>query len=395
MTARPWAPATALLLVAACSDAGSPVNPDTLPAPARVARVAVPANYGVHDTFIRDGIAFVCAWNTGVIIYDVGNGMKGGSPQAPVEISRLLTAANGVPGGSAVHNAWWFHNPVTGEKRYLFIGQEGAATIPTATTGDIHVVDVSDLSQPREVAFYHMSVSPPAGTHNFWMDEPGQILYAAYYNQGVVALDVSGTLSGDLASREIARFKPASPTFVWGVHLVGTSLYATDMLNGLSQLRLSGGAFSLLSGGGNVLERYSADLWVGPSHAYTGTWGGQPRGLVFGNALKIWSLSATGAPTLIDSIIVDSVSTLSDVKGTPDGKLLIVSAEGGPRGGLYVYSLANPAKPALVAWTRVTSGLHTAKVAAIGGRTYVFAAENPGPLVTPALDIYEVTPFSP
>ena len=46
----------------------------------------VPAFYGVHDTFIRDGIAFVCAWNTGVIIYDVGNGMKGGTPAAPIEI---------------------------------------------------------------------------------------------------------------------------------------------------------------------------------------------------------------------------------------------------------------------------------------------------------------------
>ena len=139
--------------------------------------------------------------------------------------------------GAYVHNAWWFHNPVTSEKKYLFIGQEGPATIPTQTTGDIHVVDVSNLAAPVEVAFYHMSGTPPQGVHNFWMDEPAQILYAAYYNGGVVALNVSGTLTGDLAAREIHRFKPAATTFVWGVQLSGTSLYATDMLNGLWKLQ--------------------------------------------------------------------------------------------------------------------------------------------------------------
>ena len=33
-----------------------------------------------------------------------------------------------------------------------------------------------------------------AGTHNFWVDEPSGILYAAYYNGGVRALDVRGDL---------------------------------------------------------------------------------------------------------------------------------------------------------------------------------------------------------
>ena len=58
---------------------------------------------------------------------------------------------------------------------------------------------------PAEVAFFRLE---GAGTHNFWMDEERQILYAAYYNGGVVALDVSGTLSGDLADRLIDRIEP-------------------------------------------------------------------------------------------------------------------------------------------------------------------------------------------
>jgi hypothetical protein len=200
-----------------------------------VASVPIPPDYGIHDTYVRDGLAFVFAWNTGVIIYDVGDGRRGGSPTNPQEVSRLLTAANGVPGGSAVHNGWWFHNPVTGEHRYLFIGQEGAGTVGARSSGDIHVVDVSDLENPVEVAFFRLA---GAGTHNFWMDEQRQVLYAAYYNGGVVALDVSGTLSGDLTDRLIDQFAPGGVgnTYTWGVQLSGGHLYAIDMLSGFWEL---------------------------------------------------------------------------------------------------------------------------------------------------------------
>jgi hypothetical protein len=204
--------------------------------PTLVARVPVPRNYGIHDTFVRDGIAFVFAWNTGVIIYDVGDGIRGGTPVAPVEISRLVTSDHRVDGGPAVHNGWWFHNPVMGEKRYLFIGQEGPGVVGSSSSGDIHVVDVADLAHPREVAFLRFT---SAGTHNFWMDEEKQILYAAYYNGGVVALDVSGTLAGNLSGRVLGGIRPggAGDTYTWGVQLANGSLYAIDMLSGLWQLK--------------------------------------------------------------------------------------------------------------------------------------------------------------
>jgi len=206
-------------------------------APTLVATQRFPErDYGIHDTFVRDGIAFAFVWdNPGLVIYDVGNGIRGGSPSAPVEISRLITATNGVCCGPSVHNGWWFHNPVTSERRYLFIGQEGVANIGSSSSGDIHVVDVSDLAQPHEVAFFHLN---GAGTHNFWMDEERQILYAAYYNGGVVALDVSGTLTGNLSGRLLSQVKPggAGNTFTWGVQLANGFLYAIDMLSGLWQL---------------------------------------------------------------------------------------------------------------------------------------------------------------
>jgi len=190
---------------------------------------SIPPFYGIHDTFVRDGICFAFVWNEGVYIYDVGNGMAGGSPQNPVKMGGLQTA------GGQAHNGWWFWNPTNGEKKYLFVGEEGPASIGASSSGDIHVVDVSDLTAPVEVGSYTL---PGAGAHNFWMDEQNARLYAAYYNGGVVALDVSGTLPENLASREIGRIRPGGDgnTYVWGVMLSGGALYAVDMLSGLWQL---------------------------------------------------------------------------------------------------------------------------------------------------------------
>lgn len=355
------------------------------PNPVLVGEVGIPPNYGIHDTYVRDGLAFVCAWNAGVIIFDVGDGRKGGSPSSPVEISRLITSDNGVPGGPAVHNAWWFHNPVTGEKRYLFIGQEGPASLFSTASGDLHVIDVSDLANPREVATLAI---PGAGVHNFWMDEAAQTLYAAYYNAGVVALDVSGTLSGNLTSRIKAQRAIGGPgnTFTWGVMLAGGSLWASDIVSGF--WRLDPVTLEPRGGGNNVPDRWGSDLWVTGTHAYSGTWGGTARGgSGFGDAIKIWSL-AGGGPTLVDSLKIPNIRTVSDLEVTDDGSLLVVTAERLGGAGLYVYGLADPGKPALLGFRAEANGLHTGTVARIGGRVFVFAAKNPA---NPALQIYDIT----
>ena len=203
----------------------------------------------VHDTFVRDDILFLGLWNAGVAIWDIGGGGKGGTPAAPVEMGRLQTA-NG-----EVHNIWWFKDPSTGSAKYAFIGEEGPGNIGVSSLGDVHVVDVSNPESPREVAFYTV---PGAGTHNFSMDEANGILYAAYYNGGVRALDVRGDLGTctdaqkstprnqavaicDLGKmgRELAvgLKDRANPVFVWGVQYLGGSVYASDMLNGIWKLR--------------------------------------------------------------------------------------------------------------------------------------------------------------
>jgi hypothetical protein len=195
----------------------------------------------VHDVFVRDGLLFAALWHDGMRIFDIGGGGRGGSPAAPVVMGNVLTATG------YIHNIWWFHDPVTASKRYAFLGEEGPGSVGGgSSSGDVHVVDVSDMSNPRVVAVYHV---PGAGTHNFWMDEPSGILYAAYYNGGVRALDVRG----DLGTCTAAQRTPAgfcdlrlmgrevgvaltSGSFIWGVVHQGTHVYASDMRLGLFKL---------------------------------------------------------------------------------------------------------------------------------------------------------------
>ena len=376
-----------LLMLGACYDDDDAVGPGIgVPPPpplgniALVETVTVPPNYGIHDTFIRDGILFLCLWNTGVQILDVGGGGRGGTPQNPVVIS-TFQPSNGSLTSPAIHNAWW-HRAPDGQRRYLFLGQEGPATLGSASSGDIKVLDVSNLSQPTEVAFYRRA---GAGAHNFWMNESAQILYAAFYNAGVVALDVSGTLSGDLASREIAQVEPGGEeTFTWGVMLHNGRLYASDMATGFWQLNPE--TLQPVAGGNNVAERFGSDLWVRGGFAYTGTWGN--RGGNRGDALKIWQLSSSGAPTLIDSIIVEGINTVSDVEVSDNGNLLVFSTEGQTDAGLYVYRLTDPRRPTRVGYANVIQGIHTVSLGRIANKLYAFAARNPS---SPALLIYDLS----
>lgn len=211
-------------------DLGDPANPVEL-----VAREM--GNPFVHDVFVRDGLLFTALWKDGIAIWDIGGGSKGGTPANPVMISALATA-----GGNA-HNIWWFHDPVASQKRYVFVGEEGPGSVGAASSGDIHVVDISDITKPKEVAYYTVA---GAGTHNFFVDEASQMLFAAYYNGGVRAIDVKGDLSACVAAARAAdgRCNMAiegreagkaltTGAYIWGVAPGGTRVFASDMLSGI------------------------------------------------------------------------------------------------------------------------------------------------------------------
>lgn len=180
----------------------------------------------LHDVYVRNGLAFLSHWDAGLVILDVGNGMAGGSPASPVEVSRVVTS------GGQVHNAWYWPG---GD--YVFVGEEDFGT-----PGVVHVVDVSDMMAPVEVATFSVPGSPP---HNFWLDEANAILYAAWYGRGVRAIDVSGQLSGalDQQGRELGRSLYAGissgscagtdATCSWAPQLVDGLVYVSDMNLGL------------------------------------------------------------------------------------------------------------------------------------------------------------------
>ncbi len=219
------------------------VNLGNPSAPSQVFSAVMGQPY-VHDVFVRDGLLFTALWNAGIEIFDVGGGGKGGTPANPVSMGKVATV------GGQAHNIWWHHD-ANGSKKYAFVGQEGPGGIGAgSSSGDIHVIDVSNMSSPKEVAFFNV---PGAGTHNFSMDEAKGLLYAAYYNAGVQVLDVRGDLGactpeqksadGRCDLRKMGRLKGTGlmnagmPVFIWGVQVSGTNLYASDMLNGLWKLR--------------------------------------------------------------------------------------------------------------------------------------------------------------
>ena len=116
------------------------------------------------------------------------------------------------------------------------------------------MVDITDPTQPKEVAFYHVD---GAGTHNFSVDEANGVLYAAYYNGGVRAIDVRGDLGTCTAAQQdvntalnltrcnlrlmgrelaVGLLDVNRPVYVWGVQYVGGNVYASDMVNGIWKL---------------------------------------------------------------------------------------------------------------------------------------------------------------
>ncbi len=194
----------------------------------------------IHDVHVRDGVMLTAEWNNGMAAYDIGGGGRGGSPSNPVLLGRVQTV------GGSVHNVYWLRDAISGAQ-YALVGEEGPGAIGSTSSGDVHVVDVTSWSAMREVAYFRVG---SAGTHNFWVDEGAGVLYAAYYNAGVRAIDVRGDLSScaasakdsagrcdlTLANRQLAAGLTTTSSYIWGVDGANGSVLASDMLRGVWRL---------------------------------------------------------------------------------------------------------------------------------------------------------------
>ena len=206
----------------------------------------------VHDVDVKDGLAYLSYWNDGLIILDVGKGIKGGTPAQPKLVSQLkynldetyarVDQLYGL-GARGTHTAWR-------HGKYVFIGDEVYASKPATglqngnslTWGRLQVVDVSDLEKPKIVAWYEPT---DGGVHNVWVE--GDTLYMGNYQGGARTVDISGELKGDLLrqGREIswiftADDKGVNPhqTFAWGAVVKNGTIYVPDINSGLWILRM-------------------------------------------------------------------------------------------------------------------------------------------------------------
>jgi len=166
--------------------------------------------------------------------------MKGGSPEHPQVISQYKFNHYALYGDnwlSGTHSVFRWKN-------YLFVGDEvlpgffdisSKNRVPTRAM--THVMDVSDIEHPKEVAFYEV---PEGGTHNFWCDDDK--LFLGDYGGGGRVIDISGELRGDLyrQGREIARFWTGDPNgyrvnmpLTWGAQPSNGYIYINDINSGL------------------------------------------------------------------------------------------------------------------------------------------------------------------
>lgn len=197
----------------------------------------------LHDMFVRNGIAYLAYWRDGLVVLDVGHGGFGGSPETPAFIGQLVYDIEGIYGPGGPRGA----HSVFRAGRYAFVGDEVFPAdyrldAPIEARGYIHVVDLSNPRQPREVAFYR---APEAGAHNMWVD--GDRLFVAYYQAGLRVVDISGELRGDLyrQGREVARYltrdgqgRVPNVPMAFGVQVHKGHLFVSDLNNGLWILRL-------------------------------------------------------------------------------------------------------------------------------------------------------------
>jgi hypothetical protein len=209
----------------------------------------------LHDIDIRDGLAYLSYWNDGLVILDIGNGVKGGTPTAPQLVSQFVydleklyrdVEVEGGPGYIRGTHTAWRH------KNYVFVGDEVFTAKPIGTrmpgmglgkaNGRLHVIDVSDIANPRSVAYYEPK---DGGVHNVWV--AGDTLYIGDYQGGLRVVDISGELLGDLLAqgREIAHVHTGHPqgfvpnaAMTWGAFYQNGVVWANDMFSGLWAVRI-------------------------------------------------------------------------------------------------------------------------------------------------------------
>ena len=212
------------------------------------------AGRSLHDIDLKDGLLYASYWNDGLVILDIGNGIKGGSPSKPTMVSQYKYDLNDLyrqvelTGGAGfirgTHTAWRHKNYVfIADEVFPASGVKGAKDAAAGRAyGRLQVVDVSNIEKPKSVAFYEPEYG---GVHNVWV--AGDTLYMGAYNAGFRAFDIAGELKGDLRAQEREMVhvhtgdmdgKSQNAPNTWGVVVKDGLAYVNDNNNGLWIVRI-------------------------------------------------------------------------------------------------------------------------------------------------------------
>jgi hypothetical protein len=140
------------------------------------------------------------------------------------------------------------------------------------------------------------------------------------------------------------------------LRVVATVGQQADSLDLEITARGLGGAFTVV-GQGTLTTRFTSDLWVHGTAAYTGTWGRRSTDVTrFGNTLYVWDVQTPAQSALVDSILI-AAATVNDVKVRADGAIAVITHEGSGDGlnGITLLDLQDPLHPTVI--TRFTTDL--------------------------------------
>jgi hypothetical protein len=210
----------------------------------------------LHDIDVQNGLLYGSWWNDGLVILDVGNGIKGGTPSNPQFVTQYkydldalykdVEAEGGKGFIRGTHTAWRHNDYIiiadevfgNSSAEQLFAGQISRAH------GRLQILDARDLEHLKPLAWYEPEFG---GVHNVWV--AGDTLYLGAYNAGFKAFDISGEVRGDLKAqgRLIGETMTADPKGIipnapmtWGVVVNRKDglAYVNDFNSGLWAVRI-------------------------------------------------------------------------------------------------------------------------------------------------------------
>ena len=196
-------------------------------------RAANESDIGAHHVIVQGDRAYGGYFDAGVVIYSVGD-------EGALDLVSSLSWAKRSGGHPHTHTAL----PL-GDRKLLAVTDEAIEPDCTGARKDIHLVDISDETRPKEISRFpvptgdYCSRGLRFGPHNLHENRPGtfwsdRIVFATYFNAGLRVYDTDDPLHPE----EIAHYVPEAPAGQRAIQLndvlVGVDglIFVTDRIRG-------------------------------------------------------------------------------------------------------------------------------------------------------------------